>query len=92
MSAFLAIESVRRSPNHFLPSGDDYLSVFERVEREAHTEAHARAHQLAASQGIRPFQTDECNAGFWPDDEPTDDFLSWLESIRKEDGHRNIPE
>jgi hypothetical protein len=91
MSAFLAIESIRTSPVNFSPSGDDYLLLFERVERQARGAAHARARKLAASQHVGPIQSDKLE-GFGADDEPADDFLTWLETIRKEDQHGSVPE
>lgn len=92
MTAFQAIESERTSSVPFSPSGDDYLHLFERVERYVISEAHARARQLASSQDVKPIRISEFKGEFWPHDESADDFLEWLETIRKEDVHRSVPE
>jgi len=92
MTAFQAIESERTSSVPFSPSGDDYLHLFERVEIQVRSEAHLRAHQLAVSQQVEPIRIDNLKGDFWPDDESADDFLTWLETIRKEDAHRSVPE
>lgn len=44
--------------------------------------------QIAAEQGIKPFNPEEARraaAGIWPEDESLDDFTAWLRQAR---GHR----
>lgn len=43
--------------------------------------------QLAAEQGIRPFDPEKARrdaAGIWPEDESLDDFTTWLRQERNE--------
>ena len=40
---------------------------------------------LAAEQGVKPIDRPESLRGdFWPEDESTDEFLSWLRNLRAE--------
>jgi hypothetical protein len=82
------------------PSPDVYLSLFERLKREAELareearrQAHARAWELAKQQGVLPIRDiKELKGDFWPEDESIDDFLSWLRAMRREDKDRSILE
>jgi hypothetical protein len=102
MSTFVetAVESVRSHPSAMSPSHEDYLSLFERVEREfeltreeARRQAHARAWELARQQGVVPIRDiKELQGDFWPEEESVDEFLSWVRATRRADKDRSIPE
>ncbi len=95
MSNFVkaAVESVRSNPPSILPSSDDYLSLLERLEREAELareearrQAHARAWELAKRQGVEPIHDiKELQGDFWPEEDSVDEFLSWVRTIRQQD-------
>lgn len=75
------------------PSPEMYSALLERVEREdeltreeARRRAHARAWELARQQGVEPIRdVKELQGDFWPEEESTDEFLSWLRETRQED-------
>lgn len=102
MSSFVesAVESVRSRPSGMQPSPEDYVLLFERLEREAESarrqlrkEAHDRVWELAKLQGVEPVHDIEDLRGeFWPEDENTDEFLLWLRATRQKDENRSIPE
>jgi hypothetical protein len=61
-------------------------------EREA-AEARAELLRLAEEQGVKPFDFDEAGGDFWPEEESTDEFLTWLRTVRDEGGQpRRLPE
>jgi len=48
---------------------------------------HKSIEQLAAEQGVKPFDFEEAwqaAEGIWPDDENIDDFTAWLRRERNE--------
>lgn len=102
MSTFVetAVESVRSHPSAMSPSPEDYLSLLERLEREdelareeAQRQTHARVWELAKQRGVEPIHDiKDLKGDFWPEEESTDEFLSWLRSTRCEDKHRSVPE
>jgi hypothetical protein len=102
MSTFVetALESARSQPSDTPLSPEDYLSLLERLEIEAELareeerrQAHARVWELAKQQGVEPIgDIKDLQGDFWPEEESTDEFLSWLRSTRHEDKHRSIPE
>src|SRR5215210_4130535 len=95
MNSFVetAVESVRSHPPSISPSSEDYLSLFERLEREAELareetrkQAHARAWELAKQQGVEPIRDiKELQGDFWPEEESVDEFLAWVRAIRQQD-------
>jgi hypothetical protein len=93
MSTFVetAVESVRSHPSAKSPSPEDYLSLFERLEREAELaregrRRQARAWELAKQQGVEPIRDiKELQGDFWPAEESVDEFLSWVRAIRQQD-------
>jgi hypothetical protein len=95
-----AIEGVRARPPSGPPSPKEYDFLFARIKREAdlareraRRQAHSRAWELAQRQGINPLQNvKELKGDFWPDEESTDEFLSWLRKTRREDEQRSTPE
>lgn len=102
MSSFAGakIESVRTYPANFSWSPEEYRALFERIEREAQAaeeesrkQAHARVWELARQQGVEPIHSiKDLQGDFWPEEESTDEFLSWLRATRQEDKDRSIPE
>lgn len=50
-------------------------------------EAPKSIEEMAAEQGIKPFDFAEARAaaaGIWPEDENIDDFIAWLRESRRE--------
>ena len=86
-----AMESIRAG-QQYSPSQEDYLLVLKQVGQVAEDEAHARAHKLAIRQGVKPIRMNKLTAGFWPEEENTDEFLSWLADVRSDDQDRSLPE
>jgi hypothetical protein len=100
MSAFVEAK-IKRGRSHPLGSSwspEEYRALLERVEREAQAakdsqnRAHSRAWELAKQQGVKPIQNvEEVKGNFWPEEESTDEFLSWLRKTRQDDEQRSIP-
>jgi hypothetical protein len=52
--------------------------------------AHARAWELARQQGVKPIKSiKELQGDFWPENESVDEFLTFVNSIRHQDGISN---
>jgi hypothetical protein len=46
--------------------------------------------QLAREQGVQPVDNpDDLLGDFWPEDESIDDFLAWLQEVRRDNGVTN---
>lgn len=94
------IESLNHKPFQAAPSSEMYLSIFERLEREAdltgeddRRQAHARVWERARQQGVRPIRSvEDLKGDFWPEAESSEDFLAWLRDLRQNDKPRSVPE
>ncbi|MBC7933026.1 MAG: hypothetical protein H7Z38_20885 [Rubrivivax sp.] len=95
MSSFheTQINGLSLRPLQDVPSPEMYLSLFERLEREAELEredarkrAHARAWELAKRQGVEPIRDiKELQGDFWPEEESVDEFLASVRATRQQD-------
>lgn len=90
-------DRIRDAPSH--PSGlprspEDYVRLLERVQQEARRQkAHARAWELARQQGVEPIRSiEDLRGDFWPEEDSTEEFLSWLRDLRQGDKPRSVPE
>jgi len=60
---------------------------------EARKQAHARAWELAKRQGVGPINSiDDLPRDPSPEEDSVDEFLSWIDSIRRQDKDRSILE
>lgn len=86
-----AIESARSDPFGVLHSHEEYLFLFQRLEREqARDQAHARAWELAKRQGVSPIRSiEDLQGDFWPEEESVDEFLDWVQATRQQDKARS---
>ena len=83
-----------------IPSPDMYSYFFERLEYEAELtrnetrrQAHARAWELAKRQGVEPIHNiKELQGDFWPEEESVDEFLSWVDFVRRRNKSENRSE
>lgn len=63
------------------------------VENMTVEQARARALALAEQQGVKPIRSiDDLRGDFWPQEESTDEFLTWLRNTREEGAQRSLPE
>ena len=63
------------------------------AETDSTAQARGRARALAEQQGVKPIRDiRDLRGDFWPHDEPAEDFLAWLRSIRREESVRSVPE
>jgi len=94
MSEFVENKIHGQGPQGPAISPEDRVRLLDRVRQEARTQqAHARARELAKQQGVRPVRSiKELQGGFWPEEESADEFLAWLDALRRNDKPRSIPE
>lgn len=93
----IAQDRIRDRPSHpsALPhSPEDYVRLLERVKQEARRQkARARAWELAKQQGVGPIRNiEDLRGDFWPEEDSTEEFLSWLRDLRQGDKPRSVPE
>jgi hypothetical protein len=64
----------------------------ETLEKQSEIESlHKKLREIARQQGVKPLRLDSIPDDLWPQDESVDDFLSWIQDIRKSDNRgRNL--
>lgn len=65
----------------------------ETLEKQSEIESlHKKLREIARQQGVKPLKVDSIPDDLWPQDESVDDFLSWIQDIRKSDNQGRNPE
>ena len=71
----------------------EILDQVVREQEEVRARKQQRARALAEQQKVQPIRSiDDLRSDFWPAEESTDDFLSWLRHTRQDTAHRSLPE